>query len=151
LDQAICDKPGVSLARSPLHLLHRVGQVADNLLHAELSDLDITPRQFAILAALSAHEGASQTALTELTGIDRSTIADVIPRMLQKGLLHRTRTKDDARIYAVTLSERGEQTFNEAKTAAERAERKLLAALPAGHADRFVDSLHIIVGIHGDS
>ena len=68
---------------------------------------DLTPRQFAVLVTVSQNEGLSQTHLVERTGIDRSTLADIVRRMLKKGLLQRRRTKEDARAYAVKLTEEG--------------------------------------------
>ena len=85
------------LERSPLHLLHRAGQCAAEVFQAELGGGDLTPRQFAVLVTVSQNEGLSQTHLVERTGIDRSTLADIVRRMLKKGLLQRRRTKEDAR------------------------------------------------------
>lgn len=133
---------------SPLHLLHRVGQIVDTQFVVGMSDLDITPRQFAILAAVSVEEGSSQAELTARTGIDRSTMADVVRRLHEKGLLHRRRTKDDARAYAVTLSARGHLTVRAAQTIASRVERELLSLLPKGQAEKFVTSLNTIVGAY---
>jgi DNA-binding MarR family transcriptional regulator len=89
------------LERSPIHLLHRAGQCAGDIFQSEMSDGNLTPRQYAVLYTVSQNEGLSQTNLVERTGIDRSTLADIIRRMLKKGLLQRRRTKEDARAYAV--------------------------------------------------
>ena len=53
----------------------------------------LTPRQLAVLITVSQTEGQSQTGLVERTGIDRSTMADIVRRMQRKGLLKRRRTK----------------------------------------------------------
>ena len=95
------------LRRSPSHLLHRAGQCAADIFHAEMKDGDLTPRQLAVLVTVANNEGLSQTGLVERTGIDRSTLADIVSRMLKKGLLQRRRTKEDARAYAVKLTEEG--------------------------------------------
>jgi DNA-binding MarR family transcriptional regulator len=92
---------------SALHLLHRAGQCAGDVFQAEMVAGDLTPRQFAVLVSVSQDEGLSQTSLVRKTGIDRSTLADIVRRMLRKGLLQRQRTKDDARAYSVKLTEEG--------------------------------------------
>lgn len=148
LVRADADKAQGFSDRSPLHLLHRVGQIVDTQFLTGMADLDITPRQFAILAAVSMDEGSSQAELTQRTGIDRSTMADVVRRLLDKGLLHRRRTKADARAYAVTLSARGHHTVRAAKAVATRVEGELLAVLPKGQADKFLHSLYAIVGAY---
>ena len=72
---------------------------------------DLTPRQYAVLLTVAQNEGLNQTQLVELTGIDRSTLADVVRRMLKKGLLQRRRTRDDARAYAVKLTDEGRKVL----------------------------------------
>jgi MarR family transcriptional regulator, temperature-dependent positive regulator of motility len=91
--------------RSPIHLLHRAYQAVDHLFDAGMKTNGLTARQLAVLITVSQNEGLSQTDLTEHTGIDRSTLADVVKRLKRKGLLQRRRTKEDARAYAVRLTE----------------------------------------------
>ena len=96
-----------ALERSPSHLLHRALQLALDLYAAEFGGAGLTQRQFAVLAAVADHEGATQTDLVRLTGIDRSTLADMAARMIAKGLLERQRSLSDARANAVSLTEAG--------------------------------------------
>ena len=81
----------VRLERSPIHLLHRAGQCASDVFQGEMGEGDLTPRQYAVLVAVSQNEGLSQTDLVEITGIDRSTVAGIISRLIRKGLLDRKR------------------------------------------------------------
>ncbi|MFM1813935.1 MAG: hypothetical protein RLZ98_630 [Pseudomonadota bacterium] len=133
------------LERSPIHLLHRAGQCAGDVFQMEMSGPDLTPRQFAVLYSVAQNEGVSQTHLVEQTGIDRSTLADIIRRMLKKGLLQRRRTKEDARAYAVRLTEEGKRVLKAAEPMVKKVDDKVLAALPAGERDKFVASLNRIV------
>ena len=61
----------------------------------------------AVLSTVAQHEGLSQTDLVRLTGIDRSTLADVVQRLLRRGIIQRERTMQDGRTYAVSLSRKG--------------------------------------------
>lgn len=133
------------LERSPIHLLHRAGQCAADIFQDEMSEGDLTPRQYAVLVAVSQNEGLSQTQLVERTGIDRSTLADIVRRMLKKGLLQRRRTKDDARAYAVKLTDEGWRVLKAADPLAKRVDDKILAALPGQQRERFVQDLNTIV------
>jgi MarR family transcriptional regulator, temperature-dependent positive regulator of motility len=133
------------LERSPLHLLHRVGQCAAHLFQAELGDDDLTPRQYAVLLTVALNEGLNQTQLVERTGIDRSTLADVVRRMLKKGMLQRRRTRDDARAYAVKLTDKGAKLLKTYDPMARRVDDRILASLPAGQRDRFLNDLNSIV------
>ncbi len=133
------------LDRSPTHLLHRAGQCAGDVFLGEMGGSDLTPRQYAVLVTVSLNEGLSQTNLVERTGIDRSTLADVVRRMLKKGLLQRRRTKDDARAYAVKLTDEGWRALKASDPIAKRVDERLLAPLPPASRERFMADLNTIV------
>ena len=139
------DSANNRLERSPLHLLHRAGQCASEMFQTELGNDELTPRQYAILLTVAQNEGLSQTQLVELTGIDRSTLADVVRRMLKKGLLQRRRTRDDARAYAVKLTDEGSRVLKTHDPMARKVDERILASLPAQQRDRFLQDLGAIV------
>jgi DNA-binding MarR family transcriptional regulator len=143
------DKSAERLERSPIHLLHRAGQCAGDIFQSEMSTGDLTPRQYAVLVTVAHNEGLSQTNLVDRTGIDRSTLADIIRRMLKKGLILRRRTKEDARAYAVRLSEEGWKTLKSAEPLAKRIDDKIMAALPGSNRERFLQDLNVIVAALG--
>lgn len=134
-----------SLAASAIHLLHRAGQCAGDLFAEEVAANGLTPRQYAVLIAVSQEQGLSQTDLVERTGIDRSTLADIVRRLLKKGLVNRRRTKSDARVYSVRLSDKGREALHAARPAAHQAEERLLAVLDPARRNEFLDSLNRIV------
>lgn len=128
-----------------LHLLHRAGQVADELFSEEMHGSELTPRQFAVLRVLQRLETASQTDIVNETGIDRSTLADIVKRLVARGLIGRRRSKADARAYAVRLTASGRDALKSAEPASERVETRLLKCLPQAKRDSFVDSLEQLV------
>lgn len=144
------DTPPSKLVASPVHLLHRVSQCASDVFADEIGETDLTPRQYAVLIAVSEREGLSQTALVEETGIDRSTLADVVRRMLRKGLLERKRTQHDARAYAIRLTDEGQSALASAAPAARAADARIISALPASDRAAFVKMLQTIVATLGD-
>lgn len=93
---------------------------------------------------VAAHEGFSQTRLVELTGIDRATLAAILNRLKQKRLLHRRRTKQDARTYAVTLTEEGRRLLKVAEPLARSVDDRILSAL-GSRRDDFMRALMTIV------
>lgn len=130
---------------SALHLLHRAGQCADEMFAITVGEAGLTPRQYAVMAAIADSEEPSQTTLVERTGIDRSTMADIVRRLTSRGLVQRRRTRRDARRYAVRLTDKGEGALRIAEPAARSTEERLLAALPATQRDAFLRSLARIV------
>jgi hypothetical protein len=126
---------GAALDRSPSHLLHRALQLALDIYAEETGPDAVTQRQYAVLSAVSAQEGLTQTDLVRATGIDRSTLADLVARMIGKGLLARQRSASDARILELlparkrdgflgVLREIGQAAESEAETVAEPKPKK---------------------------
>lgn len=134
---------------SAIHLLHRAGQCADELFAKKIGKSDLTPRQFAVLISVSKSEDLSQTALVDATGIDRSTLADIVRRLVERGLLARKRTKQDARMYAVRLSASGRHAIESAAPGAVATNDALLASLPVSQRNGFVNALQKIVETMG--
>ena len=66
--------------------------------------------------------------------------------MLKKGLIRRRRTRQDARVYAVRLTDEGRAVLATAGPAAVQADTRLLAALPEPKRAEFLESLSVIVG-----
>lgn len=138
-------KTAVELGNSAIHLLHRASQCAGDVYQSEMTGEDLTPRQFTILVAVSQNEGLSQTQLVDKTGIDRSTLADIVRRMLKKGLLQRRRTKDDARAYSVKLTEEGIRLLQHALPLVDRVDARLLSVLPVERRESFISDLNLII------
>lgn len=134
---------GDALAASATHLLHRALQLALDL-HAAEGPVEITQRQFTVLAAAATADGQTQNDLVRATGIDRSTLADLVARMLAKGLLERQRSTTDARANTVRLSDAGRQALIDSAGPAAAADEKLLAYLPAKRREGFLKSLALL-------
>ncbi len=128
------------------HLLHRASQRADDLFVAEVGESDLTPRQFAVLVAVGEIDDPSQSDVTEATGIDRSTLADLVKRLIRKGLLQRRRSRSDARAYIVRLSDAGRAALKSMQSRAARADGKLLARLSGEQRKGLVEGLRTISG-----
>jgi DNA-binding MarR family transcriptional regulator len=132
------------LAESPAHLMRLCQQYYGDLYARETGERDLTKQQFTLLCALEHRDGVSQTTLVETTGIDRSTLAEMVRRMRERGLLSRERTEEDMRANAVAITQGGRKALKSARAAAERAERMFLEALPAPERPRFVKLLATI-------
>src|SRR5476649_2484948 len=132
---------GFELSEAPSHLIRRCQQFYGDLYARESGARELTKQQFILLTALEQHDGASQTILVEITGIDRSTLAEMVRRMLDKGLLSRERTEEDQRANAVAISPSGRKALRIARTASDRAEKKMLETLPPAERPRLVRML----------
>jgi|SRR5579859_4285498 len=126
-------KGGVAaLEQSPSHLLHRALQRALDIYAEEFGEDGVTQRQFAVLAAVEEREGATQADLVRITGIDRSTLADMARRMIAKGLLERERSNLDARANAVRLTDAGKSALHDARPKMAAADARLMKLISGG-------------------
>ena len=125
-------KTNDELRLSPIHLLHRAGQSAEEIFHGEMTN-DVTPRQLAVLMTIARNEGINQTGIVDATGIDRSTLAEIARRLVKRRLLQRRRTKEDAHSYAIRLTDEGHRVL--------RATEPLARRVTASVRERFVTLL----------
>jgi DNA-binding MarR family transcriptional regulator len=129
------------LSASATHLLHRVLQLALDF-HADAAGPSgLTQRQYTVLAAAGAADGVSQSELVRATGIDRSTLADLVARMISKGLLERERSATDARANTVRLSDAGRVALAEGGRPATQSDQRLLQLLPPKKRESFLKTL----------
>lgn len=135
------DKAEFDLAASPGQLLHRAQQFAAERFSAATGGVEITQRQFAVLSALSEADGQTQTQLVQRTGIDRSTLAELVSRMATRGLIAREKAAGDARANAVKLTGEGRALYRTAVDGARAADDAILAVLAKNKRANFVDAL----------
>ncbi|MFM1816394.1 MAG: hypothetical protein RLZ98_3089 [Pseudomonadota bacterium] len=135
----------VKLDRSVLHLLHRAGQCADVVFTDAAIKMDITPRQLVVLSAIAANPRSSQTAIVNATGIDRSTLAEMVRRLESRKLIQRKRSKTDARAYVVDLTEQGHRILRDAGPMAEQVDAVVLNVLGRKRRDELVRALEKMI------
>jgi DNA-binding MarR family transcriptional regulator len=129
------------LALSTSHLLHRAQQLAADRFSKLVGDKGVTLRQFAVLAAIQETPGLNQTELVRVTGIDRSTLADMILRMEKRGWISRAASDADARANAVRLAPAGAGVLSSAVQHAKAADAAILDALPRAKGKAFHHTL----------
>ncbi|MCG9915220.1 MAG: MarR family transcriptional regulator [Phenylobacterium sp.] len=134
-----------ALDGSASHLLHRAMQVSLDIYAEIFGDSDLTQRQYAVLSAVEAREGLTQTDLVRATGIDRSTLADMVARMIAKGLLVRERSQSDARANAVRLSETGAAVLEGARPKMAQADEQLMRLVSGSKRETFLAQLRQMV------
>jgi DNA-binding MarR family transcriptional regulator len=130
---------------SLLHLLHRANQVANSVFSEELEGDGLTARQFIVLSALAVDLGLSQTHVASRTGIDRSTMTDIVRRLSRRGLVVRKRSKQDARVLVLTITTSGMNALDESVDRARRADIRLQLALDPDAGPIFFDALRRLI------
>lgn len=96
--------------------------------HANLEP-GVTRPQWMVLCALYDNPGLSQTGLVTTTGIDRSTITNIVDLTVQRGYVRRCRTKSDRRRYACHLTPEGKDLVRTSRAKVAKAHRAAVAGL----------------------
>ena len=96
------------------HLLRRAHQRHTAIFQERMTQLQLTPLQFAALIKLSDVGTASQNHLGRLTAMDAATMQGVIKRLIARGLIERRPDPDDRRRLILTLSDDGRDLVGQA-------------------------------------
>ena len=93
----------------PGYLIRRAHQIATARFAARLAEAgsDLTPVQFAALAAVRNQPGLDQATLAEQIACDRVTVGGVLDRLQAKGLILRSISKADRRARCVDITPTG--------------------------------------------
>ncbi|MEU1328998.1 MarR family transcriptional regulator [Streptomyces sp. NPDC005865] len=128
----------VDLATHPGHLARRLQQAHHLLWNAMVSE-EITSPQYAVLNALVAEPGLDQRTVGERVGLDRSTIAEVVARLIRRDLLDKVRDARDGRRFLLRLTDEGLRTHRRLTVRTARMNQVLLAPLSAAERSVFLD------------
>lgn len=134
------------LGRSPGHLIRRAQQRAVDLYMDEVGDDGLTPRQFAVLLGVFQNDGINQTDLVRLSGIDRSTLTEILRRLSARGLIQRRRMERDQRSNILSVTPVGVQALEDAFGAMERAQKRIMEPVPAGQRAAALELLSLLAG-----
>lgn len=129
---------------SASEVLHRAAARIDARLDQRLSAAGLTSRQYLLLKCVAAHDGINQVGLSEQSGIDRSTMTDMVGRLVSRGLLMREKKPTDARAYSVRISDRGRQHLALAQPAAAEIDADVLDKIETSFRGQFLQSLQAI-------
>lgn len=112
----------------PGHLARRLQQ-AHTLLWTTMVSEETTSPQFAVLNGLAARPGSDQRGLGASVRLDRSTTADVVARLVDRGLVERVRDDRDARRNVLRLTPEGARLHTRLTARTARMNRVFLAPL----------------------
>lgn len=79
---------------------------------AEVIQEDATIEQYQIIAYIATHENGTSTELAEVFSVGKSSITAIITRLVDKGLIERTRDVQDRRVVYLSLTEHGRMMYS---------------------------------------
>lgn len=117
------------LDRAPGFLFRQLDARATSLFLSTATDPEITTRQFGVLLTLYKASPMLQSDLGRAMRIDKSTLGEMLGRMLDRGLVERNAWPKDRRVSQLSITDAGRALFESHFEGARRAQEELLAPL----------------------
>lgn len=108
-------------------------------------DLQLTARQFAVLNEVERSPGTSQIRLGAATGIDRSTLVDIIDRLQRRDLIERAKSSFDRRESSLRLTGNGQTTLEIARPIVRAVNDAMLSSIAEERRNVLVQSLELLI------
>ncbi|WP_171060769.1 MarR family winged helix-turn-helix transcriptional regulator [Poseidonocella sp. HB161398] len=129
----------------PGYLVRRLHQIHMGLFAEACDGLDLTAVQYAVLSVLYSGEAFDQLSLSKAVGIDRTSGADVIKRLVRRGLATREPSIEDRRARVVRITEAGRTFVRDVRPQMEAAQDKLVSPLSEEEHDIFMQLLRKMI------
>src|SRR5437867_1922712 len=137
-------RDGPPVRRIPLALARRFFQICTSASAEAVSEADLTPLEFAVMAYVNSTDGEpdlDQSALAARLGVDRNSTSLLVGSLESKGLLERRVSAADRRARLVRLTPRGEKLFSKLHPKAIELQDQVLAVLDPAERDVLIDLL----------
>ena len=131
--------------KRPGFLVRRLQQIWVAVFINECMDAEITPVQWGVLSMVSENPGVGQIEISEELGLDRSNVANVVERLVNRGLLRQRLSPTDQRKKVITITSGGEKVMAHVEGCAQRAQRKILGPLNDHEREVFIELLTRLV------
>ena len=138
--QDLYDKPG--------YQIRRLRQIAASIFAEHAAPFGVTSQQYTTLHALGAFASLEQYELCEVVSLDRSTMATLLVRLEEKGLVRRSPSKLDKRRRHVMLTPRGRRLLDAMAPVLAEVQERILAPLPPADRVAFERILKALVERH---
>jgi DNA-binding MarR family transcriptional regulator len=134
----------LDLQRLPGYLIRRLDSRAASLYEKCTGQTDLTPRQFGVLLTLLQNGALAQSELGNRLHLDRSTLGEMLQRMVERNLVDRRAHEHDRRAIEVVLTEIGKKALLRTFEQALEAQEALLSPLPVYLRPVFLKCLEIL-------
>jgi DNA-binding MarR family transcriptional regulator len=131
------------------HLARRLQQANTQLWHTLVSEETTSP-QFAVLNAISIGGETDQRMVGAQIGLDRSTTAEIVTRLADRGLLRRIRDPRDGRRNLLRLTGEGEAVHRQLARRAARMNKVFLGPLDPDEQKTLLELMQRVVSAADD-
>lgn len=132
----------------PGFLIRRLHQIGAALFYDDCQSESLTPLQVGMLTALSMNPWLDQKAIGRELALDRTTTAEVLKRLADKGLVETRVNPDDRRSRLSVITQNGMNLIHQLQDNIHRSQDRLLEPLSAEDRVDFMRMLAQLVDAH---
>lgn len=127
-------------------LLRRSWYGLNQAFRRRIAYLEITPDQFTVMRTLLEGDssGLTQRELTDLMSSDPNTVASLLQRMEEAGLIDRRPHERDKRAHRIQLLAEGQKRYEAARQVAVTLQSLVLSVLPEAKREEFLEHLALV-------
>ena len=123
------------------YLMNRIMGRYNATLRQTVAEAGLTTAQIRTLGTLAARGGLSINELAVYTVIELSTLSRTLDRMEEDGLVRRVIDEADSRVRRISLTPKGDRTFEAIRPIISAAEAALFAGIADSEKEQFIDTL----------
>jgi DNA-binding MarR family transcriptional regulator len=140
-----------NLYSKPGYQMRRLRQIAAAVFAAEAATFDVTAQQWTTLQAIGELSGLEQNELSAVVSLDRATLATLLARLEEKGLVRRTTSTIDRRRKHIAITPRGRRVLEAMAPVVDTVQDRIMAPLSPAERLEFSRMLTLLVDAHGAS
>lgn len=133
-----------SIADSPGYLFRQLQLRGSACFVAAVGADGFTPQQFIVLLTLVQRGSMSLTDLASRISMDRSTLGEMVQRLVERSLVARTPAKKDRRSVEVEITDAGKEAVLAVLPLVEKAQNRMLEPLAEEYRPLFLKCLRIL-------
>jgi DNA-binding MarR family transcriptional regulator len=132
----------------PGHLIRRLQQISVALFLEETGSLGLTTVQYAALNMIREVPNIDQVSLSNMIAFDKTTIVKVLDRLVDKGLITRTRSTTDRRTNHLNATPKGLEVLKQIQPMLDRSDARILAPLGKADQRKFMEMITELVHVN---
>ncbi len=137
-------------ANAPGFLIRRLQQISIQIFAEVTKGAKLSTIQYGALQVIEQRPEIDQVSLSQLLDTDRTTIARLVDRLFQSGLIVRKSNPNDRRSNCLSITPRGVAQLRKTEPCADTSQQQLLSPLSSAERTEFMRLLRKLVFAHAD-
>lgn len=146
--QKLSVSDSLNYSNSMLNMLGRADQVVNHLYSRRLKKFGLTNNQYLVLRTIFNHPGLHQREIVVRSGIDRSTLGELLQRMERRRLVLRMYVAGNSKNKRCFATESALKILSEIGSLHLDVDKEIKMMIPSQYWCDFVQALHVLSNVH---